>query len=57
MLVGEEDVATPLAKAEAVAAAIPGARPVVVEGAGHSSTVEAPAVVTRLLRDFPAAHP
>ena len=56
-VVGEEDVATPVAKARAVAAGIPGARLVVVEGAGHSSTIEAPEAVTGLLRDFLDAHP
>jgi pimeloyl-ACP methyl ester carboxylesterase len=56
VVVGDEDVATPLDKAEAVAAGIPGARLVVVDGAGHSSTVEAPEAVSRLLRDFLEAH-
>jgi pimeloyl-ACP methyl ester carboxylesterase len=39
-----------------VAAAIPGARLVVVDGAGHSSTIEAPEAVSGLLRDFLEAH-
>ena len=57
VVVGAEDVATPVARARAVADAIPGARLVVVDGAGHSSTVEAPLAVTRLLRAFLDAHP
>jgi pimeloyl-ACP methyl ester carboxylesterase len=56
VLVGEEDVATPLTGAEAVAAAIPGARPVVVDDAGHSSTIEAPETVTRAMGEFLDAH-
>jgi 3-oxoadipate enol-lactonase len=57
VVVGDEDVATPLDKAEAVADAIPGAQLVVVDGAGHSSTIEAPEAVSRLLRTFLDAHP
>lgn len=52
VVVGDEDVATPVADARAVAAAVPGARLEVVTGAGHSSTVEAPEAVTALLREF-----
>ena len=57
VVVGDEDVATPVAKAEAVAAGIADARLAVVRGAGHSSTVEAPDEVTALLRRFLEAHP
>ena len=35
---------------------IPGARLLVVEGAGHSSTIEAPDAVTGALRAFLEAH-
>jgi pimeloyl-ACP methyl ester carboxylesterase len=52
VLVGEHDVATPPAKARAIVAAIPGARLVVIPGAGHTSTLEAPAAVTAAIRDF-----
>jgi pimeloyl-ACP methyl ester carboxylesterase len=56
VIVGEEDVATPVAKAEAITAGIAGSRLEIVEGAGHSSTVEQPDVVTALIRDFVDAH-
>lgn len=49
VVVGDEDVATPPAKAQALAAAIRGARVAIVPRAGHSSTVEQPAEVTRCI--------
>lgn len=52
VVVGDEDVATPPAHAEHLAACIPGARLAVVGGAGHSCTVEQPARVNALLADF-----
>jgi 3-oxoadipate enol-lactonase len=52
VLVGEEDVATPPAAAERIAAAIPGARLVRIARAGHTSPAEAPAEVTAALREF-----
>jgi pimeloyl-ACP methyl ester carboxylesterase len=52
VVVGDEDVATPRAKSEALVAAIAGARLAVVPRAGHSSTVEEPAEVTHLLSEF-----
>jgi pimeloyl-ACP methyl ester carboxylesterase len=52
VVVGDEDVATVPAKAERIAALIPGARLVVVRGAGHSSSVEQPARVTAVLDAF-----
>jgi pimeloyl-ACP methyl ester carboxylesterase len=52
IIVGEEDVATPLAKAEQIAAAIAGGRLVTIPRAGHSSTVEEPAAVTAALESF-----
>lgn len=55
VLVGEEDVATPPAKAERIAAAIPNARLVRIPGAGHSSTIEQPASVTAALEGFLSA--
>jgi pimeloyl-ACP methyl ester carboxylesterase len=56
VIVGAEDVATPVAKSEAIAAGITGSRLEIVDGAGHSSTVEQPDVVTALIRDFVDAH-
>jgi pimeloyl-ACP methyl ester carboxylesterase len=52
VVVGEEDIATPRAKAEQIAGAIAGARLVVVPRAGHSSTVEEPALVTAAIEQF-----
>ena len=52
VVVGDEAVATVPAKAERIAALIPGARLVVVHGAGHSSSVEQPAQVTAALAGF-----
>ncbi len=55
VLVGEEDVATVPAKAERLAAAVPGARLVRIPGAGHTSPVEQPAAVTAALQGFLAS--
>jgi pimeloyl-ACP methyl ester carboxylesterase len=52
VLVGAEDVVTPPAMAEELAAQIPGSRLVVVPDAGHLPTLEQPAAVTEVLRDF-----
>jgi 3-oxoadipate enol-lactonase len=52
VIVGDEDVATPLAKAERVAAAIRGTTLVRVPRAGHSSTVEEPVAVTAAIEEF-----
>lgn len=52
VVVGEEDVATPRPKAEALVAAIARARLVVIPRAGHSSTVEEPEAVTAALSAF-----
>ena len=49
--VGADDVATVPAKAEAVAATIGGAKLEIIPDAGHSSSIEQPDVVTRLIRD------
>lgn len=46
VLVGEEDVSTPPARAEELAAGIPGARLQVIPMAGHLSTIEAPDVTS-----------
>lgn len=50
VVVGEEDTATPVARAERIWRAIDGARIVHVPGAGHSSTLEQPELVTRAIR-------
>jgi pimeloyl-ACP methyl ester carboxylesterase len=52
VIVGQEDVLTPPALSEALAAAIPGARLVVLEGAGHISNLEQPEAFNRALRAF-----
>jgi 3-oxoadipate enol-lactonase len=52
VVVGDEDVATPPAKAEAIVAAIRGARMTRIPRAGHSSTVEEPAAVNAALVSF-----
>ena len=52
VIVGDEDVATPLSKAQQIVAAIRGAKLEVVPHAGHSSTVEEPAAVTALIEQF-----
>lgn len=57
VVVGSEDVATPVAKAEAIAAAIPNTRLDVLRGVGHVSTLEDPARVSTLMADFLKAQP
>jgi pimeloyl-ACP methyl ester carboxylesterase len=57
IVVGSEDAVTPREKAEGMAAAIPGARLEVIEGAGHLSNFEQPAEFTRVLKDFLASLP
>ena len=52
VIVGEEDVATVPAKAERIAARIPGAKLVRIPRAGHSSSVEEPAAVTAAIAAF-----
>lgn len=52
VLVGDQDVSTPPAAAEALAAAIPGAQLKVIERAAHIPTVERPAEVTAAMRQF-----
>ena len=49
--VGADDVATVPAKSEAIAAAIDGAKLEIIPDAGHSSTIEQPEVLTRLIRE------
>jgi pimeloyl-ACP methyl ester carboxylesterase len=52
ILVGDEDVATVPAKAERMHAAIAGSQLVVIPGAGHSASIEQPALVTKAIEDF-----
>lgn len=52
VLVGDEDVATVPAKAEKIAGAIRGAKLVRIPRAGHSSSVEEPALVTGAVEEF-----
>lgn len=49
---GDGDRALPPAKGEEIAQSIPGARYVLLEGAGHLSTVEQPEHTTSLVRGF-----
>jgi 3-oxoadipate enol-lactonase len=56
VVVGDEDVATPLAKAEVIAEAIAGARLEVVAGSGHSSTIEQPDRLGELIETFVDQH-
>ncbi|MCW2755824.1 MAG: alpha/beta hydrolase [Marmoricola sp.] len=57
VLVGAEDVATPVAKAEKIAQGIPGAQLRVMPGIGHVSTLESPVLVTGLMTEFLATQP
>jgi 3-oxoadipate enol-lactonase len=52
VVVGAEDVLTPPSEAEALAAAIPGARLEVIPGAGHLANLENPGAVNAALRAF-----
>lgn len=52
VIVGADDVATPPHQAQLIAQRIPGARLERIPDCGHSSTLEQPATVTGLLRDF-----
>jgi pyruvate dehydrogenase E2 component (dihydrolipoamide acetyltransferase) len=52
VIVGSEDILTPPANAQALAAAIPQARLEVIDGAAHAPMVEAPDRLHALLRHF-----
>ncbi len=52
MLCGRQDALTPVALHEEMAAAIRGAKLVVVENCGHLSPLEQPDLVTAALRDW-----
>ncbi|HXF82542.1 MAG TPA: alpha/beta fold hydrolase [bacterium] len=57
VVVGEDDRATPVESARAMAAAIPGAQLVIIPGAGHVANIEQPdafnQALTGFLRDLP----
>lgn len=52
IIVGDEDVATPYAKAERMHFAIAGSKLAVIKGSGHTSTVEEPEQVNKVLSYF-----
>lgn len=52
IIVGDEDVATPYAKAERMHFAIKGSKLAVIKGAGHTSTVEEPEQVNTVMSKF-----
>lgn len=56
VVVGAEDVPTPVARAERIAEKIPGAKLVVIPNAGHLCTVEEPDAVNAAIKDFLAAR-
>lgn len=56
VVVGTEDSATPVAKAQVIADAIPGARLEQLPGVGHVSTLEAPEAVNAAILPFLAEH-
>lgn len=52
IVVGDEDTATPYAKAERMHFAIQGSKLAIIKGAGHTSSVEAPKQVNRVIDTF-----
>ena len=56
ILVGEDDIATPVAESRFMAGRIPGSTLVIIPGAGHLSNFEQPAVFNHTLRNFLATH-
>jgi len=52
ILCGDQDIATPLVKAERIKAQIAKARLAIIPGAGHSSTIEEPAAVNAAMLAF-----
>lgn len=55
VVVGDEDVLTPVAESVAMRDVIPGSRLEVIAGAGHVSNVERPAAVNHVLSEFLAS--
>lgn len=56
VIVGEDDVATPVRRSRTIVEHIHGAQLEIVPQCGHSSTIEQPDKITDLLRPFLAAH-
>ena len=56
VIVGAEDVLTPVAESEAMRGAIPGAQLAVIPGAGHMTNLEAPELFNGALWPFLAKH-
>jgi len=52
MIVGEQDILTPPADSQAMAAAVPGARLVTIQAAGHLAPMERPRATAAALGDF-----
>jgi pimeloyl-ACP methyl ester carboxylesterase len=52
ILVGDQDIATPLEKSRRIQERIPGSRLVQIPGAGHSSTIEEPEAVNAAIQEF-----
>jgi pimeloyl-ACP methyl ester carboxylesterase len=52
VVVGDQDVATVPARSERIHARIAGSRLVVIPGAGHTSTVEEPEAINKVLLEF-----
>ena len=52
IIVGDEDVATPYPKAERMHFAIAGSKLAIIQGAGHTATVEEPEQVNRVMSQF-----
>jgi pimeloyl-ACP methyl ester carboxylesterase len=52
VLVGSEDILTPVAEAREIAERIDGSSLVVIPGCGHLSTLESPDTVTAALADW-----
>jgi pimeloyl-ACP methyl ester carboxylesterase len=56
VVVGADDVATPVAKSEAIAASISGAHLEIVADCGHTSTLERPQEMSDLIESFLDRH-
>jgi 3-oxoadipate enol-lactonase len=52
IVVGEEDVPTPVKEARAMHAQIPGSRLEIIEHAGHLANLERPAAFNHVLTEF-----
>ena len=52
IMVGDEDVATPYAKASRMHFAIAGSKLAIIEGAGHTATVEQPEQINQVMSQF-----